>query len=207
MARKTKEEALATRNGILDAAARLFMRQGVSRTTLQEVAVEAGVTRGAIYWHFEDKAAMFNALMERAKLPLESAMATLERPDSDDPLGDLREYARCVFRLTVRDEAARGAIAIALLKLEYNEEMIPVLERRQQNMARWRRLAQQRLRQAAARGELREGVKVRAAALGLWALMEGLIRNWLIAPEFDLLRVGMDNVDIQLRGIGTDGSL
>ena len=201
MARKTKEEAQATRIGILDAAARLFIRQGVSRVTLHEVAQEAGVTRGAIYWHFADKAAMFNALMERAKLPLESAMATLERPDSDDPLGDLVEYARCVFRLTMRDEAARRAIEIATLKLEYNEEMVPVLERRQQNMARWRKLAEKRLRQAAARGQLRPGVKPRSAALGLWALMEGLIRNWLIAPQFDLMRVGGEVVGQYVGGL------
>ena len=61
MARRTKEEAAATRDSILDAAEKLFVEQGVSRTTLQHIATEAGVTRGAIYWHFDDKSALFNA--------------------------------------------------------------------------------------------------------------------------------------------------
>jgi TetR/AcrR family acrAB operon transcriptional repressor len=61
MARRTKEDALATRDSILDAAELLFVEQGVSRTTLQHIATAAGVTRGAIYWHFLDKGAMFNA--------------------------------------------------------------------------------------------------------------------------------------------------
>ncbi len=49
MARRTKEEAAATRDSILDAAEQLFVEQGVSRTTLQHIASAAGVTRGAIY--------------------------------------------------------------------------------------------------------------------------------------------------------------
>ena len=55
MVRRTKDEALETRNRILDAAERVFGESGVSRTSLEDVASAAGVTRGAIYWHFKDK--------------------------------------------------------------------------------------------------------------------------------------------------------
>src|ERR1700712_1304134 len=55
MVRRTKEEAAETRNSILDAAERVFFEKGVSRTTLADIALEAGVTRGAIYWHFANK--------------------------------------------------------------------------------------------------------------------------------------------------------
>ena len=49
MVRRTKEDALATRNRILDTAECVFERRGVSRTSLNEIALAAGVTRGAIY--------------------------------------------------------------------------------------------------------------------------------------------------------------
>jgi TetR/AcrR family acrAB operon transcriptional repressor len=52
MARKTKEEAQETRNAILDAAELVFQEHGVSHTSLAEIAAAAGVTRGAVYWHF-----------------------------------------------------------------------------------------------------------------------------------------------------------
>ena len=92
MARRTKEEALATRHGILDAAELLFQRQGVSRTTLQDIAQAAGLTRGAIYWHFKDKADLFNAMMERATMPLEETMALSPSPgEDDDPLSFIRD--------------------------------------------------------------------------------------------------------------------
>ena len=62
MARKTKQEAQETRQHILDVALRLFSQQGVSSTSLGEIAKAAGVTRGAIYWHFKDKSDLFNWL-------------------------------------------------------------------------------------------------------------------------------------------------
>src|SRR5215468_10863238 len=68
MVRRTKEEALETRNRILDAAERIFEKRGVSRTSLQDIAEAAGVTRGAIYWHFKGKDELFAAMMERATM-------------------------------------------------------------------------------------------------------------------------------------------
>ena len=59
MARRTKGEALETRHRILDVAERVFSERGVTRTSLADVAKAAGVTRGAIYWHFADKADLF----------------------------------------------------------------------------------------------------------------------------------------------------
>ena len=56
MVRRTKEEALETRSKILEAAEQAFYERGVARTTLADIATLAGVTRGAIYWHFSNKA-------------------------------------------------------------------------------------------------------------------------------------------------------
>ena len=201
MVRRTKEEAMATRESILDAAETLFVAQGVSGTTLQHIASAAGVTRGAIYWHFEDKAAVFNALMERARMPLESAMQFLDKDDPDDPLDDLREYAQCVFRLTVDDPRARRVFEIASLKMEYVDEMSGVRTRRRQNMELWSARAQSRVAIGVRRGQIRADVDAQAVALGLWALLDGLIRNWLIAPAFDLPAVGADVVGTYLNAL------
>ena len=53
--RKTKTEAQKTRQHLLDAALEVFWREGVTRASLQAIAQEAGVTRGALYWHFKNK--------------------------------------------------------------------------------------------------------------------------------------------------------
>src|SRR5689334_23023873 len=61
--RKTAAEAAETRQAILRAALAEFSQRGYSATTLDGVARTAGVTRGAVYWHFASKAALYEELL------------------------------------------------------------------------------------------------------------------------------------------------
>ena len=202
MARRTKEEAAATRDSILDAAEKLFVEQGVSRTTLQHIATEAGVTRGAIYWHFDDKGALFNAMMERAILPLEAEMQVLDQVESDDPLVDLRNHMLAVLDRTVNDPGARRVFEIATLKVEFVGEMDAVRQRRQDNLANWKSRAERRIRLAADKGLIARDIDAARVALGLWTMIDGLIRNWMFDPQdFDLLALGKCVIDPYLEGL------
>jgi TetR/AcrR family acrAB operon transcriptional repressor len=195
MARRTKADALATRDNILDCAEALFVRQGVSRTTLQEIALAAGVSRGAIYWHFADKVNLFDAMLGRARLPLESAMLSLEQSDVDDPFGELSAYAILVFGLIEQDPKASRVYEIVTLKVEYVDEMTPARVRRAEMASRWRALAENRIRAAVEGGLARRSVDPIGAALALWAIMDGLLRAWLLAPRsFGLACVGTEAI-------------
>ena len=55
MPKRTHEDAERTKQAILESALRLFSRRGYESTSLSDIARFAGVTRGAIYWHFKDK--------------------------------------------------------------------------------------------------------------------------------------------------------
>jgi len=72
MARKTKEEAAATRESVLMAALDLFSEKGFSRTTFSNIAKRIGMTRGAVYWHFDNKPALLAALMDHVHALKES---------------------------------------------------------------------------------------------------------------------------------------
>jgi TetR/AcrR family acrAB operon transcriptional repressor len=207
MARRTKEEAAATRDSILDAAEKLFVEQGVSRTTLQHIATAAGVTRGAIYWHFDDKGALFNAMMERAILPLEAEMQVLDQVESDDPLVDLRNHMLAVLDRTVNDPGARRVFEIATLKVEFVGEMDAVRQRRKDNMANWMARAERRIGLAIDRGLISRDVNPTQVALGLWTMIDGLIRNWMFDPQdFDLLALGKCVIDPYLEGLRSGGA-
>ncbi|KQX96780.1 MULTISPECIES: TetR family transcriptional regulator [Massilia] len=206
MARRTKEEAAATRDSILDAAEKLFVEQGVSRTTLQHIATAAGVTRGAIYWHFDDKGALFNAMMERAILPLEAEMQVLDQVESDDPLVDLRNHMLAVLDRTVNDPGARRVFEIATLKVEFVGEMDAVRQRRKDNMANWMARAERRIGLAIDKGLISRDVNPTQVALGLWTMIDGLIRNWMFDPQdFDLLALGKCVIDPYLEGLRSGG--
>ena len=207
MARRTKEEAAATRDSILDAAEKLFVEQGVSRTTLQHIATEAGVTRGAIYWHFDDKGALFNEMMERAKLPLERELQVLDQEESDDPLRDLRSYILAVLRRTVQDPGARRVFEIATLKVEFVDEMDAVRVRRQQSINDWMTRAERRIRLAAEKGMISRDVEAHTVAIALWIMIDGLIRNWMFDPNaFDLIKQGECVIDPYLAGLRKGGA-
>ncbi len=59
MVRRTREDAQRTKETILNVAKELFCRNGYDRTNLCDIATEAGVTRGAVYWHFTNKDTLF----------------------------------------------------------------------------------------------------------------------------------------------------
>jgi TetR/AcrR family acrAB operon transcriptional repressor len=204
MARRTKEEAAATRDSILDAAEKLFVEQGVSRTTLQHIATEAGVTRGAIYWHFDDKGALFNAMMERVTLPFECALASLGTADPDSVLDDVRKFFVEIFRVTETNPQARRVLEIASLKVEFVSEMDAVRVRRRQSKGDLTAQVVERLKLAQTGGQIKPDVDPQLLALGLWSLMDGLIRNWMFEPTaFSLVDLGDKMMATMLEGIRT----
>jgi TetR/AcrR family acrAB operon transcriptional repressor len=71
MARKCKEEANKTYGLLLDAAEQVFSQKGYANATFHEIAEQAGLTRGAIYWHFSDKYQLLGAVLRRTQLPWE----------------------------------------------------------------------------------------------------------------------------------------
>ncbi|MBI0415923.1 MAG: TetR family transcriptional regulator, partial [Nitrosospira sp.] len=60
MVRRTKKDAELTRQSIINAAREVFLVRGVSRTTMDHIATQANVTRGAIYWYFNNKKELFH---------------------------------------------------------------------------------------------------------------------------------------------------
>ena len=82
MARKTKAEAAATREALLEAAEEVFFAKGVARTSLEQIARHAGLTRGAVYWHFKNKGDLFMALVEQVRMPFQSLMDEVDKTDT-----------------------------------------------------------------------------------------------------------------------------
>jgi TetR/AcrR family transcriptional regulator, acrAB operon repressor len=62
--RRTKDEAAITRATLLKTALSVFSAKGYSAATLDDLAKAAKMTRGAIYWHFKNKADLYNTLVE-----------------------------------------------------------------------------------------------------------------------------------------------
>jgi TetR/AcrR family transcriptional regulator, acrAB operon repressor len=208
MVRRTKEEALATRNRILDAAEQVFFDKGVSRTTLADIASQAGVTRGAIYWHFANKGDLFTAMFDRSLLPLdELVVATLDSKEPD-PLGRMRDIFIWCMNNIAFDEQRRRVFDILFLKCEFVEEMGPVRERHQTNMREGRERIERGLRNAIERGQLAATLDTGRATTFLHAMFTGILHDFLMLPDsVDLKRDSEQLIDACFDALRTSAAL
>lgn len=190
MARKTKEEALKTREAILDAAIRVFSVQGVSRATLADIAHQAGVTRGAIYWHFKNKEALLSELWQKVLLPFEPINQLSEDPEDPDPLGKLLRTYFSFFKKLEEDKKMRQIIQILLDKCEAVKDTATMELRRANCHCEGQRKIETILSNAIRQGQLPETLDVRMGSIATLAFIDGLVSNWTIFPH--LLDINRD---------------
>ena len=215
MVRRTKEDALATRHRLLDAAELLFLAKGVSHTSLQDIARAAEATRGAVYWHFKDKADLFNAMMDRVTLPLEASLAFLAHDETpagaasakaDQATQALAHIRRGIQQALLRiatDRQTRRVFEVATLMVEYSDELQAIRMRHIRVRDSFLEKIESGLKAAALNEQITLRVPAAIAAQGLHGLLDGLIQNWLLDnAAFDLVEVGEQVVMVYLSGLG-----
>ena len=202
MARRTKEESLVTRTRILDAAEQVFHDKGVAHASLEDIAAAAQLTRGAIYWHFKDKAELFDAMMQRVRLPVEAINDGADCCAEANPLALLRSAAVDVLLRTARDAKTRRVFEIAYHKCEYVGDAAGVRDRHIASQRECLGTIEEGFRACVACGQLPKSVDPRVAAIGAMSLVSGLIANWVLAPRgFSLEKHAQTLVDIYFRGL------
>ena len=205
MVRKTKEDAEATRAGILDAAEQCFLQKGVARTTLEDIAARAGHTRGAVYWHFANKLEVFEAVMERVESPLLHELDQITTAVDTDLLGALRRFYANAFEEFVRNPHARNGVEISLLHCELADETRPIMNREQGIAAQTIARVTEALTQAKRLKHLRPQLDPAHCSMILHCCTIGLLREWVLRPDaIDLSRDGMAMVETLLSGFATD---
>jgi len=130
MVRKTKEDAELTRQRIVDAARAVFLKRGVSKSTLEHIANEANVTRGAVYWHFENKTEIFHAIREQVFLPLIDSIDDTLAPaikNIENPLNQIEASLCNTINDLSNNIEMREIYEIIMIKCEYVDEFATVL--------------------------------------------------------------------------------
>lgn len=206
MVRRSKEDALATRHSLLDAAERVFQAKGVSRTSLSDIATEAGTTRGAIYWHFQDKSDLFNAMMERVTLPMEHALSHAAAAAAEDPLPLVRQTILDALHRTATDAQTRRVFEVATHKVEYVDPLCAVRQRHIDVRNECLGWMGETLERSARFRKVKLPMPALQCSRGLHALIDGLIQNWLLdSAAFALEPVGRQLIDVYLAGLGLVG--
>jgi len=199
--RRTKEEAAITREQLLKKALAVFSKKGYAATTLQDIAREADVTRGAIYHHFGGKAELYNTLIREYA---DRGSQIMGQAVSEG--GTLLDILRRVFvrqlQVIEDDREMRALMELYLFKTG----LVPELEEgRQQQIESGVGLIEMLagiLSQGMEQGLLRLDVDAKELARSYLAFQNGLIQLWLTTPEQFSLKASAESfADILMAGI------
>jgi TetR/AcrR family acrAB operon transcriptional repressor len=202
MARKTKTQAAITREQLLDAAEQVFRERGVARTSLTEIAAAAGVTRGAVYWHFRDKADLFTAMCERATLPLDALVAEAGVANSDDPLRVLRDLSVAALTCLATDRRAQAVFEVMFHKSELTGDLAQIAGRRERERCDCLLSVERLIQQAIDVGQLLPDTDPALATRLLHAYMGGIMREWVLDKgAYDLAARAPNFIDTIIAGL------
>lgn len=186
--RKTKTEAQKTRQHLLDAALEVFWRDGVTCASLQAIAQEAGVTRGALYWHFKNKEDLFETLFEQQYADFFAAFNDQTLRDNQDVWTHLQHNLTTMFETLATRESKHKFCNVMFSKCEQTAGNETITEL----ACRYHRLFQKQIAYALQlsreQGRLPENTDIELAAIYLESSLVGLIKIWIDEPErFDLI--------------------
>ncbi|MEA2101234.1 MAG: TetR family transcriptional regulator [Thermodesulfobacteriota bacterium] len=198
--KKTRADALRTRRQILNAALKVFGLKGYAATTLNDIARQAGLTRGAIYWHFENKRKLYEALLKDYYRTIEEKIKT-EITSSKTPLIQLKDG---IFKLLnfFSDHQDYRTIEEALLgSPQVQQELAGVLDKQKQLFGQIYVQTRALIKAAIDNGEIRKGVDPDIAASAIISYVNGikltrlhnpLSLNNMVDQLIDLMFKGME---------------
>lgn len=176
--RRRPEEAAQTRRALLSAALQEFADRGYAAATLAGIAERAGVTRGAAYHHFPDKAALY--LTTIAELWAEAATPVWDRLNDDGPpLRRVADFLVTFFTALERDATLRAVFGLSMRSADGVPELARGLDDKRTVMERWK----QQLIDLLSTTELRPGITPDTAAVAIITAVNGTAATWVACPE------------------------
>ncbi len=198
MARKTKEEAQATREGILDAALACFHENGVAGTSLAAIGERAGYTRGAVYWHFKNKTEVLEAMINRKRVPFIKRLQRSYSPHRSTPIRDLRAAMLMSLQELDSDPQLRDMMEI-MLRNDLSTESQAMQQLQHDSITQEMAIFRRALERARMLDQLRDGVDIDSLVRILHAGLTGVLYSAMLEPgEFALQRDCRDMMDALL---------
>lgn len=182
MARRTREEAEQTRQTLLDTALRLYAEHGIHSISLKAIAAEAGVTHGALYWHFESRDHLICALAQNYTLPFEAHyLEALQSLDQDAMLG-LKEFLCKSAMQVMRDPQGKQTFRLFYLRRKELPALAALDEILAEQWQQWEESIERFLKQARKQKQIRKKSKGRPYAALLLSQVIGALTMQELMP-------------------------
>ncbi|TGB78193.1 acrEF/envCD operon transcriptional regulator [Escherichia sp. E4702] len=199
MAKRTKAEALKTRQELIETAIAQFAQYGVSKTTLNDIADAANVTRGAIYWHFENKAQLFNEMWLQQPSLRELIQERLTEGLEHDPFLQLREKLIVGLQYIAEIPRQQALLQILYHKCEFSDEMLAEAVIREK-MGFNPQILREVLQACQQQGDIAKSLDLDVVMIIIDGAFSGIVQNWLMnIAGYDLYKQAPALVDNVLR--------
>ena len=188
----------AKREEILQAALKVFARQGYNYTKMIDIAREADIGKGTIYEYFRSKEEILLAAYDNyMQVSNEGIARILASPIT--PLEKIREIILQTIRIYASDPEIMRVFFDFWIESTHNENITEMDFRKL--YADYRVLARNLLEEAKQAGQVRKDIGENVPSI-LVAVVEGTFLQWIIDPEaFDILKMAEDIVDTLFRGL------
>ncbi|EKQ3167456.1 acrEF/envCD operon transcriptional regulator [Salmonella enterica] len=207
MAKKTKADALKTRQHLIETAIAQFALRGVANTTLNDIADAADVTRGAIYWHFENKTQLFHEVWLQQPPLRELIQDRLTGCWNDNPLQDLREKFIAALQYIAAVPRQQALMQILYHKCEFHNGMISEQAIREKMGFHHQSLLEV-LQRCMDKKLISGSLDLDVILIILHGSFSGIVKNWLMNPtSYDLYKQAPALVDNVLKMLSPDGSV
>jgi TetR/AcrR family transcriptional regulator, transcriptional repressor for nem operon len=199
----TPRDPERTRERLLQAASREIYRSGFQSASLDTILASAGVTKGALYYHFKSKEALGYAVVEEIIAPDVHGKWVRPFQSVKDPIDAL---IGAVHRIPVRPRDVRGGCQLNNLAQEMSPLDAGFRKRLAMIFDAWRNAVASTLREGQIHGSVRRDVQPADAAASLIAMVEGygsLAKN---AQDPKVMKAGIRNIVDWLRSLRPPGN-
>ena len=199
--RKTKAATNETRQAIIAAALHVFSQRGYAATRLDDIGQEAGVTRGAVYWHFKTKAELYTVILSEAYAQLDAILTTAWQNAPTFTEG-VRRVILSYFQHAQENSTFRAALEMSLFKTELTEELVEGLHQKQMGIRESIAGLRQLIISGQEAGEFRRTFNPEWVALSCLSLLHGTVELWLVdTSAFSLSDAAPDLAALFLQSI------
>ncbi|WP_087021285.1 TetR family transcriptional regulator [Thaumasiovibrio subtropicus] len=179
MARKSKQEAEKTRLQLLDSALIVMAERGLAKATLAHIASHAGVTRGAIYWHFKDKDDLLEALWQHIMSPYKQLFDQVEATQAEQ----LPKLMIDILLLLITEVTTNTRLQ-SLVRLNYQAFAdTEHLTRNRNNREQEHNILKQAFMRVQQAGLLQPHLTEQEASMLFKGFLNGIYQQWIVMPE------------------------
>lgn len=195
MARKTREESENTKVLILKSALDCFYEKGFSRTTFEDIALRIHLTKGAVYWHFKNKAELLAELIrQRVAKDREEIGSQYISPHS---VAELREFFRREAEHIEKSPEVRKFIFFTLFRVEWSDSVFNQVQAKTGEIHDFHfKTAKQALTAAKKNGEISAQTDIKTVSALVVSIWRGLINTYVCKEvNFSLSRTFLEGFD------------